>query len=118
MDMDTDGVLTGLTCFLVIGMLLSLGASAKMKSTFSVYQRRRSASGLTGAETARRILNAAGIFDVQIVPIEEALPIIMIPGRKWSACPEMYTDRLPWRQWEWRPMSAAMPSSMPEIMLF
>ncbi|HIZ21224.1 MAG TPA: zinc metallopeptidase [Candidatus Blautia faecigallinarum] len=67
---------------LVIGMLLSLGASAKMKSTFSVYQRRRSASGLTGAETARRILNAAGIFDVQIVPIEGSLTDHYDPGKK------------------------------------
>ena len=32
---------------LVIGMVLSLLASAKVKSTFSVYSRVRSASGLT-----------------------------------------------------------------------
>ena len=40
---------------LVIGMVLSLLASAKVKSTFSVYSRVRSASGLTGADAARRI---------------------------------------------------------------
>lgn len=38
---------------LVIGMVLSLLASAKVKSTFSVYSRVRSASGLTGADAAR-----------------------------------------------------------------
>ena len=58
---------------IIIGMLLSLAASAKLKSTFAVYRSRRSASGLTGAEAARRILNAAGITDVQIVPVSGSL---------------------------------------------
>lgn len=58
---------------IIIGMLLSLVASAKLKSTFAVYRGRRSASGLTGAEAARRILNAAGITDVQIVPVSGSL---------------------------------------------
>ena len=58
---------------IIIGMLLSLAASAKLKSTFAVYRGRRSASGLTGAEAARRILNAAGITDVQVVPIRGSL---------------------------------------------
>ena len=44
---------------LVIGMLLSLAASARVKSTFAIYSRVRSASGLTGAEAARRIGVAA-----------------------------------------------------------
>lgn len=51
---------------LIIGMLLSLAASARLKSTFSCYRRIRSASGLTGAETAKRILQAAGITDVHV----------------------------------------------------
>ena len=51
---------------LIIGMLLSLAASAKLKSTFAKYRMVRSASGLTGAEAAARILRAAGITDVQI----------------------------------------------------
>lgn len=58
---------------IIIGMLLSLAASAKLKSTFAVYRGRRSASGLTGAEAARRILSAAGITDVQIVPVSGSL---------------------------------------------
>lgn len=58
---------------LVIGMLLSLAASAKLKSTFSRYRRVRSASGLTGAETAQRILRSAGITDVQVVPVQGSL---------------------------------------------
>lgn len=58
---------------LIIGMVLSLLASAKMKNTFSKYRRVRSDSGLTGAQAAQRILNAAGIYDVQIVPIKGSL---------------------------------------------
>ena len=58
---------------LIIGMVLAMGASAKMKSTFSHYQKIRSRSGLTGAQAAQRILNAAGIYDVTIVPIAGSL---------------------------------------------
>ena len=58
---------------LVIGMLLSLLASAKLKSTFARYKRVRSASGLTGEEAARRILYSAGITDVQVRPIAGSL---------------------------------------------
>ena len=58
---------------LIIGMLLSLAASAKLKSTFAVYRKVRSASGMTGAEAAQRILRSAGITDVQIVPVQGSL---------------------------------------------
>lgn len=58
---------------LIIGMLLSLAASAKLKSTFACYRRVRSASGLTGEEAARRILMAAGITDVQVRAISGSL---------------------------------------------
>lgn len=54
---------------LVVGMLLSVAASAKLRSTFSKYRQVRSASGLTGAEAAKRILNRAGIYDVEVVSI-------------------------------------------------
>ena len=58
---------------LIIGMLLSLAASAKLKSTFAKYRRIRSASGLTGAEAADRILRAVGITDVKIRAIPGSL---------------------------------------------
>lgn len=58
---------------LVIGMLLSLAASAKLKSTFAKYRRIRSASGLTGEQAARRILQAAGITDVQVRAVPGSL---------------------------------------------
>lgn len=49
-------------------LLLSILASARVKSTFSKYDKVRSASGLTGAEVARRILNANGLA---YVPVEQ-----------------------------------------------
>lgn len=55
------------TYFLVlIGVVLSLLAQGKVKSTFAKYSQRRNARGITGAETAERILHGAGIYDVRI----------------------------------------------------
>ena len=51
---------------ILIGVIISLWASAKVKTTYSKYSRVRSMSGMTGAQTAERILNSAGIFDVRI----------------------------------------------------
>lgn len=50
----------------LIGVVLSLLASAKVKSTYAKYSQERSMSGMTGAQAAQRILNTAGIYDVTI----------------------------------------------------
>ena len=70
---------------LVIGMLLSLAASAKVKSTFVAYKRVRSASGLTGAMAAQKILYAAGITDVQITRVSGSLTDHYDPRNKTLA---------------------------------
>lgn len=49
-----------------IGVVISLLASAKVKSTFAKYSKVRSMSGMTGAEAAERMLHSAGIYDVRI----------------------------------------------------
>lgn len=51
---------------MLIGAFLSIWASARVNSTYKKYAGVRSASGLTGAEAAHRILNGAGIYDVRI----------------------------------------------------
>ncbi len=51
---------------IIIGALLSLWASARVKSTFSRYSSERTLSGVTGAEAAERILRQAGIYDVSV----------------------------------------------------
>jgi len=55
------------TYILVIaGIIITLLASAGVKSTFSKYSRIQSRSGFTGAQAAQRILQASGIYDVRI----------------------------------------------------
>ncbi len=55
------------TYFLVlIGVVLSLMASARVRSTFAKYSKVRNRSGYTGAMAAERILHSAGINDVRI----------------------------------------------------
>ncbi|MDD7220283.1 MAG: zinc metallopeptidase [Clostridia bacterium] len=78
---------------LIIGMLLSLAASAKVKSTFARYSRVRSASGITGAEAARRILQMAGIRDVTIVPISGSLTDHYDPRSKRLALSQDVYDK-------------------------
>ena len=78
---------------LIIGMVLSLLASAKVKSTFSVYSRVRSASGLTGADAARRILRMSGITDVTVVPISGSLTDHYDPGSKKLALSQDVYDK-------------------------
>ena len=50
----------------VIGAIICLIASARVKTTYAKYSKYRSMSGMTGAQAAQRILNAAGIYDVEI----------------------------------------------------
>lgn len=47
-------------------MLLALLASASVNRTFDKYAKQRTARGLTGAEAARRVLDAHGLHAVQI----------------------------------------------------
>lgn len=62
------------TYLLVIaGLLLSMLASARVKSTFAQYARVRSLSGLTGAMAAQKVLQYAGIYDVRIERISGEL---------------------------------------------
>lgn len=57
----------------IIGAVICLAASAKVKSTFNKYDRVRSMSGMTGAQAAERILNHAGIYDVSVQHISGSL---------------------------------------------
>lgn len=51
---------------LIIGAVITLLASAKVKTTFKKYSLKHTANGLTGAEAARLVLRAYGIDDVCI----------------------------------------------------
>lgn len=58
------------TYFLVvIGVIICMIASARVRTTFNRYSRVRSMSGMSGAEAAQRILRYAGIHDVRILAV-------------------------------------------------
>lgn len=57
----------------LIGVLLSAVASAKVNGTFNKYSGVRSACGMTGAEVAKRLLNSQGIYDVSVHPVKGSL---------------------------------------------
>lgn len=61
MYFDTTYIILVLPC-----LLLSLWASASVNSTFKKYSQHRSHRGITGAEAARRVLQANGVFGVRI----------------------------------------------------
>ena len=54
-------------------MLFALWAEFKVKSTFQKYAKTRTHSGLTGAQAARRLLDANGLYDVNIAMVEREL---------------------------------------------
>lgn len=66
----------------IIGAIICLIASARVNSSFKKYSQYRSMSGMTGAQAAQRILNAAGIYDVQILHVPGNLTDNYNPGRK------------------------------------
>jgi uncharacterized protein len=53
--------------FILPAFALSLWASWRTRSAFKKYSRVRTLSGLTGAQAAKKLLDAAGIHDVEIV---------------------------------------------------
>ena len=50
----------------VIGAIICMIASAKVKTTFNKYSQYRSYSGMNGAQVAQCVLEAAGIYDVTV----------------------------------------------------
>lgn len=66
----------------VIGVVLSLLASARVKATFGKYSQMRSMSGMTGRDAAERILQMQGIYDVRIEHISGNLTDHYDPSAK------------------------------------
>ncbi len=50
----------------LIGVVISLIASARVNSAFSKYSKVRNSRGITGAQAAAEVLRSAGIYDVRI----------------------------------------------------
>lgn len=58
---------------ILIGVIISMVASAKVKSTYAKFARVTSRSGMTGTEAARKILDDAGLYHVRIERISGEL---------------------------------------------
>ncbi len=57
----------------VIGAVICMIASARVKGTFNKYSQLRSMSGMNGAQVAQRVLQEAGIYDVQVRHVSGSL---------------------------------------------
>ena len=66
----------------VIGAVICIAASARVKNVFARYSRIQSHSGLTGREAAEQILHRNGIYDVQVIHIGGNLTDHYNPGNK------------------------------------
>lgn len=68
--------------YVLPAVIFALYAQHKVNSTFQKYSKVHSQSGYTGAEIARRILNMAGIYDVEVEPIKGNLTDHYDPRKK------------------------------------
>jgi hypothetical protein len=59
--------------YLIVPLILTLWAQARVTGAFKKYSQIRDSSGLTGAQAAREIMDAAQIHDVDIVQINGML---------------------------------------------
>lgn len=66
----------------VIGAIICLIASARVKGTFNRYNRVRSASGMTGAQAAEHMLRRSGIYDVTVQHVSGNLTDHYNPSNK------------------------------------
>lgn len=69
----------------LIGVVISLIASARVKSTFARYRNDRARCGLTGAQVAERLMRANGIYDVSITHVSGELTDHYNPSNKTLA---------------------------------
>lgn len=54
---------------LIPAVILAIWAQSRVRSTYRKYSQIRSASGITGAVAARRILDMKGLNDVEVIPV-------------------------------------------------
>jgi len=79
---------------MVPGLLLSLWASMRVKSTFRRYSQVQSRSGYTGAEAAHELLARSGIDGVRIEPVQGFLSDHYDPSvRTLRLSPDVYHGR-------------------------
>jgi len=68
--------------YAIIPMILSLWAQYKVKGTYSKYSQIRTKTGITGAEAARKMLDAYGLSDVSIERVSGTLTDHYDPSKR------------------------------------
>lgn len=63
------GIGFGYIIVMIVGALISGAAALWVRSSYSKFSKQRSASGLTGAQTARMILDRNGLSNVKVEPV-------------------------------------------------
>ena len=64
----------GYIVLMVVGMIISGTAAFWVRSSYKKYSKQMSASGLTGAQTARMILDRNNLTNVQVEPVAGSSP--------------------------------------------
>jgi Zn-dependent membrane protease YugP len=79
--------------FALPGLLLGLWAQARVKGAFNKYAKIRTARGVTGAEVARTLLDAQGLYNVTIEATQGRLSDHYDPRKKvLRLSPEVYSS--------------------------
>ena len=97
---------------LIPGMLLSGAASWLVKSRFNHYSKIPSTRGYTGQMAAQKLLDQAGIHDVQVVRVQGFLSDHYNPRTKQLALSPPYSTAPALRQLELQLMRLGMLSNM------
>jgi Zn-dependent membrane protease YugP len=67
------GGFVGYLLIMIVGMLISGAAALWVRSSYSKYSKKMSTSGLTGAQTARMILDRNNLSNVRVEPVAGTL---------------------------------------------
>lgn len=67
---------------IIIAFALSLWAQFRVKGTFNKWSQVTAASGLTGAEAARRMLDSNGLYDIPVEPVAGSLTDYYDPSNR------------------------------------
>lgn len=67
------GIWFGYIVIMIVGALVSGAAALWVRSSYSKYSKRKSASGMTGAQVARMILDRNGLYNVRVEPVAGTL---------------------------------------------
>lgn len=77
-----SGGFGGYLLIMIVGMLISGAAALWVRSSYSKYSKKMSTSGLTGAQTARMILDRNNLSNVRVEPVAGTLTDHYDPGSK------------------------------------